>query len=216
MTHQVMVMAKAPLPGRVKTRLCPPCSSEQAALIAAAALADTLDAVAGCGARRTVLALDGEPGPWLPAGIEVIPQRGHGLAERLANAWTDSGGTGLQIGMDTPQVGSTELDGLLGELDRPGRRAVLGHAVDGGWWVVGMSGVGSGVLRQAFVGVPMSTSRTGVCQERRLRSLGFSVAHAAVRRDIDTVDDLVAVAAAAPDLRTAELAHRLGLADMAA
>src|SRR5438105_3192912 len=85
--RHVLVLAKAPEPGRVKTRLCPPLSPAQAADVATAALADTLDAVVACGAERRILALDGRPGPWLPAGFEVIEQRGAGLAERLANAW---------------------------------------------------------------------------------------------------------------------------------
>src|SRR5581483_11219542 len=67
----------------------PPLSLEEAAAVAAAALADTLDAVAVCSAPRRIVALHGAPGPWLPAGFEVIPQRGGGLDERLANAWTD-------------------------------------------------------------------------------------------------------------------------------
>ena len=59
----LLVMAKAPVAGRVKTRLCPPCTPAEAAAIAEAALADTLDAVAACGAGRRIVALDGEPGP---------------------------------------------------------------------------------------------------------------------------------------------------------
>jgi len=70
-TH-VLVLAKEPRPGRVKTRLCPPCSPEEAATVAAAALADTLEAVAASGADRHILALDGRPGPWLPPGFEVV------------------------------------------------------------------------------------------------------------------------------------------------
>src|SRR5690606_23084798 len=66
-TH-LLVMAKAPVAGRVKTRLVPPLSAAEAAAVAEAALADTLEAVAACGAERRVLALDGEPGPWLPEG----------------------------------------------------------------------------------------------------------------------------------------------------
>ena len=68
----VLVMAKAPVPGRVKTRLCPPCTPDEAAAITEAALADTLAAVARCGAGRRIIALDGAPGPWLPARFEVI------------------------------------------------------------------------------------------------------------------------------------------------
>src|SRR6059058_5897007 len=97
--RHVLVLAKSPEPGRVKTRLCPPLSPAEAADVAAAALADTLDAAAACGADRKILALAGPPGPWLPAGFEVIEQRGTGLAERLANAWIAAGGGGVQIGM---------------------------------------------------------------------------------------------------------------------
>ncbi len=202
----VMVIAKEPVPGRVKTRLCPPLSPAEAAAVAAAALADTLDAVAGCGAERRIVALDGAPGAWLPPGFEVIPQRGVGLAERLANAWADAGGPGLQIGMDTPQVGSEELDRLLGQV-APGR-SVLGHALDGGWWVIGLAGVDPVA---AFAGVPMSTARTGQQQERRLRTLGLAVHHAMPRRDIDRAADLDAVAAEIPGSRTAAAAARSGM-----
>ena len=205
-SRHVIVMAKAPIPGQVKTRLCPPCTPVEAAAIAEAALTDTLDAVARCGAARRIVALAGAPGRWLPAGFEVIAQRGDGLAERLANAWADAGGPGIQIGMDTPQVRPADLDRLLGMVT-PGR-GVLGHAIDGGWWVIGLDGAEPGAV---FGGVPMSTPITGERQEQRLRSLGLAVHHARRLRDIDTVDDLAAVAAEAPATRTAALAAALGL-----
>jgi glycosyltransferase A (GT-A) superfamily protein (DUF2064 family) len=82
----VLVIAKAPVPGRVKTRLCPPCTPDEAAALARAALEDTLEAAAGAGAERRVLVLEGQPGPWLPAGWDIVAQRGNGLAERLAAA----------------------------------------------------------------------------------------------------------------------------------
>ena len=97
-------MAKSPTVGQVKTRLCPPLSLEEAARVAEAALADTLEAVARCGSGRRILALDGPPGDWIPAGFELIAQRGRSFDRRLAAAWSDAGGPGLQIGMDTPQV----------------------------------------------------------------------------------------------------------------
>lgn len=206
----VLVMAKQPLPGRVKTRLCPPLSPVEAAAVAEAALADTLDAVAASGADRKIIALDGSPGPWLPPGFELIAQRGRTFTDRLVRAWEDASGPGVQIGMDTPQIGGDELDGLLAVLERPGRPAVLGHALDGGWWVVGLTGYDPEAV---FRRVPMSTAVTGARQESRLRSLGFEVVPAAVRRDIDTTADLVAVAAEAPRTRTAALACRLLVAD---
>jgi len=205
-SRHVIVMAKAPIPGQVKTRLCPAFTPVEAAAIAEAALTDTLDAVARCGAARRIVALAGAPGRWLPAGFEVIAQRGDGLAERLANAWADAGGPGIQIGMDTPQVRPADLDRLLGMV-APGR-GVLGHAIDGGWWVIGLDGAEPGAV---FGGVPMSTPITGERQEQRLRSIGLEVHRARRLRDIDTVDDLAAVAAEAPATRTAALAAALGL-----
>ncbi|MDQ1505828.1 MAG: uncharacterized protein QOD57_3555 [Actinomycetota bacterium] len=209
----VIVVAKSPRAGRVKTRLCPPCTPEEAAEVAAAALADSLTAVAACAAPRKVLALDGPPGPWLPPGFEVLPQRGDSFNERLTNAWADTGGPGLQIGMDTPQVTPGELDHLLAALDDratgPARPAVLGHALDGGWWVIGWRRADPGAV---FAGIPMSGPTTGLAQETRLRGVGFHILRADPKRDIDTVDDLVAVASAAPHLRTARRAQALGLA----
>jgi glycosyltransferase A (GT-A) superfamily protein (DUF2064 family) len=114
--RHVLVMAKAPVPGYVKTRLCPPCTPEEAAEVAVAALADTLDAVAACGADRRIIALDGPPGPWLPPGFQIVPQRGSSFGERLTNAWAEAGAPGIQIGMDTPQVSGPQLDRLLGAL----------------------------------------------------------------------------------------------------
>ncbi|HEY2430978.1 MAG TPA: DUF2064 domain-containing protein [Acidimicrobiales bacterium] len=205
--QHVLVMAKAPVPGRVKTRLCPPYSYEEAADIAAAALADTLAAVAAGSATRKIIALEGRPGPWLPPGFEVIAQRGDGLDERLAHAWVGAGGPGIQIGMDTPQVTAGELDQVLAAADAPGRAAVLGHAADGGWWVIGWRRADPWAV---FRGVPMSTPRTGAAQERRLRRLGFVVTSAPVQRDIDTAADLSDIAESHPGLRTARLASRLG------
>lgn len=193
-------MAKAPVPGRVKTRLCPPCSAESAAHLAEAALADTLAAALGAGADRCVLVLDGEPGPWLPPGVEIIAQRGDGFDVRLANAWADAGGPALQIGMDTPQVTPAMLGQALDQLDAHGVDAVLGDAVDGGWWAIGLRAAHP----EAFVGVPMSRSDTGAAQRRRLRSLGLRVRSLPVLRDVDTFADAEAVAARVPGSRFAK------------
>lgn len=197
-----LVVAKAPVPGRVKTRLCPPLSAEEAAAVAEAALADTCDAVSRCSAERLVVALDGAPGPWLPPGFEVVGQRGHGLDERLAAAWHDAGGAGVQVGMDTPQLQTADLDTALSLLED--HDAALGPAEDGGWWAI--------ALRRpdpsCFLGVPMSTASTGRSQHDRLVQLGFSVAPLRSLRDVDDATDLAAVAEAHPRLRVSAAAGR--------
>lgn len=194
------MLAKAPVPGRVKTRLSPPCDPEQAARLAEAALVDTLTAVAATPTRRRVLALDGAPGPWLPAGFEVLQQRGVGLDVRLAHAFTDLGEGGLLIGMDTPQLTPAQLTASLRMLETAPVDAVLGPAVDGGWWGIGLRVPNPAV----FVGVPMSTSTTFDAQRARLRTLGLHTSSLPHLRDVDDIDDAVAVARDAPNSRFAE------------
>lgn len=204
-------MAKAPVAGRSKTRLCPPCTPAEAAELAEAALVDTLHAVATVAASRAgvraVLALDGEPGKWLPPGFTVVAQRGRAFDERLANAWDDAGGPGFQIGMDTPQVTPAGLDAALATLEAPGTDAVLGAATDGGWWGIGLRRPD----RRAFLGIPMSTPDTGTAQLARLGSLGLTVAKLAEMRDVDRFDDALAVAAEAPGTRFAATLASLAL-----
>ncbi|POX42483.1 glycosyltransferase, partial [Streptomyces sp. Ru72] len=86
-SHTLLVIAKEPVPGRVKTRLTPPYTPQEAAALAEAALTDTLNTMLQVPARRRVLVLDGARGPWLPPGFEVLPQAPGGLDERIAAAF---------------------------------------------------------------------------------------------------------------------------------
>jgi len=190
----LLVIAKAPLPGRSKTRLCPPCTPEQASALAEAALVDTLAAVAAtpCGGRTLVL--EGPRGDWLPDGFDVVPQRGRGLGERLAAAFSHRDEPTLLIGMDTPQVSPDLLGEALEQLERPGADAVLGLAEDGGYWAIGLRAP----QPAAFDGVPMSSPRTGACQRERLCRLGLTVRDLPTLRDVDDIDDARSVAAERP------------------
>jgi uncharacterized protein len=199
-SRTLLVIAKEPVAGRVKTRLCPPCTPEQAARLARAALEDTLaacDRAAG-GARR-VLVLAGRPGPWLPAGWEVIPQRGKGLAERLAAAFADAGGPALLVGMDTPQVAPGVLADGLAALDRAD--AAFGPAVDGGYWAIGLRDPDPAV----FARVPMSRVFTGAIQRARLAALGLRTVDLPALRDVDDIAAARAIAASAPGSRFASV-----------
>jgi glycosyltransferase A (GT-A) superfamily protein (DUF2064 family) len=190
MTVHFLVLAKAPVPGRVKTRLCPPCTPMQAAAVAAAALRDTFDTVGAAPAVGRTLVGSGELDP--PAGWAVVPQRGDGLGGRLANAFSDTARTGvpsLLVGMDTPQV---TVDLLAQVVD--GLRvadAVLGPAEDGGWWTLALHDPrNADVLRD----VPMSTQDTGALTVEALRHRGLVVGFAPSLRDVDTAADARAVA----------------------
>jgi rSAM/selenodomain-associated transferase 1 len=205
----LVVLAKAPAPGRTKTRCTPPCSPEQAVALATAALSDTLARVQATPARRRVLVLDGEPGPWLSPGFEVVPQRGDGLDERLDAAMNDTfrapgRAPALLIGMDTPQVTVPMLTDATRRL-AGGADAVMGPATDGGYWAIGLQRPAP----DAFVGVPMSTPSTGVEQHRRLCDLGLGVELLAELRDVDTWADAVAIAGAVPGSGFASTVERI-------
>lgn len=193
----LLVIAKEPRPGRVKTRLTPPFTPHEAAALAEAALADTLDTVVRTPAHRRVLVLEGEPGPWLPPGFEVVRQCPGGLDERLAAAFAHCAGPALLIGMDTPQVTPELLSVDFTDCD-----AYFGPAEDGGFWALGLADPDPALL----LGVPMSTPHTGADQRARLA--GLRVRDLPRLRDVDTAHDAELVARTAPAGRFAtQLAH---------
>ncbi len=203
----LIVIAKAPRAGFVKTRLCPPCTPEQAAALAHAALVDTLSTVAEIPARRRVLALDGSPGSWLPAGFDVVPQRTGSLDLRLADAFAHADGPAVLVGMDTPQISSFLMEHACNALLEPGVDAVLGDAYDGGWWCIGLRRPDPRV----FLGIEMSTADTGRLQRERLTMLGLVTRDLPILRDVDHFADALAVAEHAPGSRFASAVAALAI-----
>lgn len=110
----LIVIAKQPVPGKVKTRLTPPFTPQEAARLAEAALVDTLTAACRTRVDHRLLVLQGEPGPWLPPGFTVVPQVSGTLDVRIAAAFREAAkidaGPALLIGMDTPQVDPKVLE----------------------------------------------------------------------------------------------------------
>jgi len=206
------VLAKAPVPGRVKTRLCPPATPEQAARLAAAALADTLAAALRVPAAEVVVALDGELDPTL-AGTTVIAQRGGALGERIAAAHADVAGLApgactVLIGMDTPQLDPAVLGRCLDAVADPdGPDAVLGPAADGGWWALALRNPRDAELVRS---VPASRSDTGARTRAALETAGLRVAAMPELTDVDTMVDAHAVARACPGSRFAALLAAVG------
>ena len=205
MTATLAGIAKAPVPGRVKPRLCPPCTPPEAARLAEASLRDVLGAMLATPADRRVVVLDGRAPRWLPPQVDVVPQRGNGLDERLAHAFADLG-CALVVGMDTPQVRPADLVAGLRALDR--HDAVLGPATDGGYWAIGLRRPDP----RALLGVPMGHKRTLGAQRRRFDALGLRRAELSMLRDVDTWADAVAVAAEASNTRFAAMVSATVLA----
>jgi len=193
----IVVLAKAPRPGFVKTRLVPPLTYEDAAAVAAAALRDTLAAVDATPARHRILALDGDDAEWQRTGWSVVPQPTGGLDRRIAAALAAAPGPVLLVGMDTPQLQPAHLLAF----DPDAYDAGLGPAEDGGYWVIGLRDPGWAAA--AVLGVPMSQASTGAVQLSRLRALGLRVQLLPRLTDVDTIETAEAVAGEAPSSRFA-------------
>ncbi|HEX4787015.1 MAG TPA: DUF2064 domain-containing protein [Actinospica sp.] len=209
----LIVLAKAPVPGRVKTRLCPPFTPDEAAALAAAALDDTLELAAATGADHRLLVLDGEPGvelrgAYLERGFIRRPQISGTLDVRLAGAFAAAArldaGPALLIGMDTPQASTSVLDEALRAMAwdpaAEGRchDAAFGPAEDGGFWALGLREPAHARTTSLLLGVPMSAPDTGAVQLRRLEKAGLEVLRLPMLRDVDTAGCAYAAAELRP------------------
>jgi hypothetical protein len=207
----LLVVAKAPVPGRAKTRLTPPATPEQAAAIASAALLDTLTAVRATPGAVPVVALTGDLDQACAAddlraalaSVTVCRQRGDGFGARLANAHADAmkhcpGLPVVQIGMDTPQVTAELLADTAALLDRGD--VVLGPAEDGGWWSLGLR---DPRRAEALRHVPMSRGDTAARTLAALARRDTDVLVTTTLSDVDTMSDAVRVADALPGSRFA-------------
>ncbi len=195
----VLVMAKAPVAGQVKTRLGREVGMEVAAEFAAAALLDTIDACAAYSPRGCFLALEGELATAV-RGIELasrlaswttFAQSGATFAHRLAHAHNSVPGPVVQIGMDTPQATASDLRAVVDSL--ADHDAVLAPAADGGWWALALRDSRHGGL---LLNVPMSTEQTFRDTRAALEKAGLRVGIAAELVDVDTLADAQAVAIA--------------------
>ena len=206
----LIVIAKETIPGKVKTRLTPAFTPEQAAALAAAAIADTFAAVAHLPFSRRILAFDGTR---LPAGadsFEVIQQVQGDLDARLGAIFDECAGPTVLVGMDTPQLTGTDLLPVLGEWPS-GIDAWFGPAADGGFWSLALAEPDGDLIR----GVPMSRDDTGAIQLERLRNAGLGIGLLGTLTDVDTIVEAAAVAEAAPHTHFAELFRDFRSADLA-
>jgi glycosyltransferase A (GT-A) superfamily protein (DUF2064 family) len=205
----VLVVAKAPVPGQVKTRLGRDVGMAYAAQLAAAALLDTLELCATAfGPGQCHLALAGDLGQATDGGLvndllrgwSVISQRGESFGARLANAHADLAGVGpvVQIGMDTPHLEPGQLHAVVAGLDE--HDVMLAPAEDGGWWALALRSPGDAAPLR---GVAMSTDSAEADTRRALVATGLEVGTGPVVRDVDTVADAEAVARLAPATRFA-------------
>jgi rSAM/selenodomain-associated transferase 1 len=160
------VMAKAPRPGKVKTRLSPPLTPEQASDLNACFLRDTVASlhaatIQACAEWVISYTPVGEEAAFrgiLPDNARLIPQRRDGFGERLLATAEDLFACGFAavclIDSDSPTVPTTEFARAAELLLAPGRRAVLGPSEDGGYYLIGLQAP----HRRLFEDITWSTS----------------------------------------------------------
>lgn len=204
------IFAKRPEPGAVKTRLVPPLSAEEAAELALAMLDDTVEKCAACGAFATQIAAAGELA-WFRARyaeVEVVPQEGEGLGERLARHFERAsrehpGWTLACVGADSPQVPARRIEAAHRALEG-GADLVLGPDRGGGYYLAALRRP----CARLFTEVEMSTRTMCARTIDLARSLGLSVELLEEDYDVDAPEDLRRLARESSSLRSAVLAAR--------
>ncbi|MFP3874539.1 MAG: TIGR04282 family arsenosugar biosynthesis glycosyltransferase, partial [Thiohalophilus sp.] len=144
-TTAVMVFARAPIPGQVKTRLIPVLGEAGAATLHAAMLEYTLNKVSRLADTATRLYCQGDRQHPVfrhatdRYALNLYPQQGADLGERMANAFVDSLAhcqKALVIGCDCPALSPKDLQNAINALDE--QEAVITPAHDGGYVLLGL------------------------------------------------------------------------------
>ena len=196
--NALIVFVKAPAPGQVKTRLCPPLTPGQAAALYLAFVQDTVATADKVSGARVEIAYDacgaaadlGWLGPSAPSRFFL--QQGADLGRRLQHAFakTFAGGArkAVVIGSDIPDLEPAIVESAFGLLDV--KDAVLGPAEDGGYYLVGLKRPNPSL----FAGIHWSTSTVFSETLARVEAGGLTLGLLARRADVDAAADLEGLA----------------------
>ena len=193
----VVLMAKAPVPGRVKTRLCPPLAPAEATRLYACMLGDAAEEISSVARIARYLFLDPpaaadamREAPF--SSFERFPQRGKDLGERMWDAAATAFRLGAMrvviVGGDCPALSSGRLRGAFREL-REGAEAVFGPSADGGYYLAGLDCPDERLFRKFTWSTPTVLPETVA----RCRALAIPFSFLQPERDVDTGEDLHAL-----------------------
>jgi hypothetical protein len=193
----LFIFAKAPIPGQVKTRLCPPLTPDEAASLHGSIVLDMLERSRGAaGIDRVVACAPSADHVFFKIleerhGAGLLTQTGDDLGARMAHAIGEAFAREyrrvLVIGTDLPTLPGSVFGEARALLDA--HDLVLGPAHDGGYYLIGLRKSAP----ELFAGIPWSTDKVLAMTQQKAAALGLSIALLPVRRDIDTVEDLAAV-----------------------
>jgi rSAM/selenodomain-associated transferase 1 len=194
-TVPVAIMARVPVAGRVKTRLCPPLTPEQAAQLARCFLQDRVEQLGGVAVAAPVVAFtpaDGEAAlrRLLPAGVRLVAQEGADLGTRLDRVLTDlgsaSGAGAIAIDTDSPTLPTDYVRQACARLAEAAADVVLGPSEDGGYYLIGLRRPAPAL----FEAMPWSTAAVLDETVARTRRLGLRLALLPAWFDVDRGEDL--------------------------
>jgi rSAM/selenodomain-associated transferase 1 len=198
----LVIFAKAPIPGQVKTRLCPPLTPDEAATLHGSFVLDQLERTKAAIARFKLpldryLACAPSSAPVFfkimeeRQGIRLVDQVGEDLGARMHQAFETLFSRGykhvLIVGTDTPTLPFEQYKQAYAFLES--HDLVLGPALDGGYYLIGLSRS----IPELFTGIPWSTEHVLTLTQEKARMLGLKMALIAPWRDVDTIDDLRAL-----------------------
>ena len=193
MTTAIAILAKAPAPGRVKTRLVPPLTPEEAAAVARACLDATLRRIAPAVDAPITLFLDGEPDGALRAlaeslGVGIVPQIGVDLGARLEGAFGSlrrGGATKtVALGSDSPTIDPAWISRAIASLDT--HDIVIGPSEDGGYYLIGLRAE----VPELFRDIPWGTDGVAGATLARASNLGLAIDVLPAWYDVDDIATL--------------------------
>lgn len=192
----LIVFARHPVPGRVKTRLTPPLSPAEAARLYECMLRDVLTKTAPLAGVARLLFYAEEPGalPFfreLVPAVPLFPQRGEDLGIRMLTAFRETFSLGYRevaiIGSDSPDLPLVHIEAAFARLADGRTDAVFGPSEDGGYYLIGLTAPHEAL----FTGIPWSTENVLAESLARGEDAGLTISLAPVWHDVDTADDLL-------------------------
>ncbi len=185
------IMTKVPRAGRVKTRLTPPLTPEEAAALNICFLRDTAAAIAAAGEPAqgvgcyTPVGEEEAYATIFPADFLLIPQSEGSFGERLITATRDLFAVGFAsvclIDSDSPTVPATAFTEAAAILSQPNETIVLGPSDDGGYYLIGMNQPHP----EVFAGIDWSTERVLEQTQQRAIEAGLTVHLLPTGLDVD-------------------------------
>ena len=190
MKERLIVFLKAPRPGSVKTRLAKTVGPERACAIYRELLDRVIANLAGITdveVRFTPDNAGGEIAHWVQKNWRARPQGCGHLGERLQRAFADSFSEGFErvivVGSDCPHVSKNDIRHAVGELDS--HDAVIGPAVDGGYWLIGLRAPQPELFRE----IAWSSNQVLAQTLGHAKTLGLRTRLLRLLSDIDTEED---------------------------